>query len=240
MSAYELKTPNFEGPIEKLLSLIEEKELDITFLSLSQVTGDFLAYVGKLEFLPPALLADFILVASKLLLIKSKALLPNAPLEPEEESEIHDLEARLKIYREFKNAGRQLDKLWQLYRVEFGRELLQNYEGFIFYPPLKLNVGMLVRALEMLVKTIQKLELREKSLARSAIISIEQMMKKLVSRLTSGKLSKFSELTGSKDEMIALFLAVLHLFKDRAIKLEQKDVFSDIIISAQEWGNQNV
>ena len=122
--AYELKLEQFSGPIEKLLELIEEKKLEITQLSLAQVTADFLVYLATIEELAPGILADFLVVASRLLLIKSKALLPNLILDQEEEQEIRDLEERLKIYREFKAARNYLKNLWQEQPLVFSRELL--------------------------------------------------------------------------------------------------------------------
>ena len=82
---YELKTEQFSGPIEKLWELIEEKKLEITELNLAEVTADFLNYLKTIEKVEPKLLADFVVIASRLLLIKSKALLPNLELTVEEE-----------------------------------------------------------------------------------------------------------------------------------------------------------
>ena len=104
---YELKLKQFSGPIEKLLELIEEKKLNITELNLAEVTADFLNYLKTVEKLDPKALADFLVVAAKLLLIKSKALLPDLKLTQEEETEIKDFTRRLIICKEFieKNRG---------------------------------------------------------------------------------------------------------------------------------------
>ena len=94
---YEFKTEQFSGPIEKLLELIEEKKMEITELNLADVTADFLKYLEKLESVESRLLADFIVVASKLLLIKSKAILPGLPITEEEEKDIKDLGSAVKF-----------------------------------------------------------------------------------------------------------------------------------------------
>src|SRR3989338_2971009 len=99
--AFQIKTINFEGPFRLLLDLIEKRKLHISDVSLAQVTEDYLAYMNKLGGLPPAEVSSFILVASTLLLIKSKSLLPNLDLTSEEEGDIRNLEERLRLYEIF-------------------------------------------------------------------------------------------------------------------------------------------
>ncbi|MEK7162430.1 MAG: segregation/condensation protein A, partial [Patescibacteria group bacterium] len=96
---YELKLENYQGPLQKLLELIEEKKMEITIINLAEVTSSFFEYLKKLEALgmDHSLLADFLVIASKLLLIKSKVLLPSLPLTEEEESDIRGLESQLKL-----------------------------------------------------------------------------------------------------------------------------------------------
>ena len=105
---YELKLETYQGPLDKLLELVEGKKLEITKISLADVTADFLNFLKKLESegANHSLIADFLVVASKLILIKSKVLLPALTLSEEEESDIHDLEARLKIYAELSRQKR--------------------------------------------------------------------------------------------------------------------------------------
>ena len=75
---YQVKLQQFAGPLDKLLQLIEERNLDITQVNLAEVTADFLSYVKNLEQkTAPGIVADFLVVAAKLVLIKSKILLPN-------------------------------------------------------------------------------------------------------------------------------------------------------------------
>ena len=82
---FDLKTAAFSGPLEKLLELVEERKLPITEVNLAEVTNDFLDYLRTLKTVDPSVLADFIVVASRLILIKSKALVPELTLTPEEE-----------------------------------------------------------------------------------------------------------------------------------------------------------
>jgi len=128
--SFEVRLEQFNGPLHKLLELIEEKKLEVTQVSLAAVTADFIGYVEKLEkACPPdfeqtksglagrsgkvgrgvdaSILADFIVVAARLLLIKSKVLLPDLTLTQEEQIDIVDLENRLKVYQQFSARGGQ-------------------------------------------------------------------------------------------------------------------------------------
>src|SRR3989344_9467667 len=122
---YELALDAYRGPLDKLLELVEEKKLAITEISLAAVTADFLAYLKKLEAekIDQILLADFLAVASKLILIKSKFLLPSLVTE-EDELEIRDLEIRLRLYQEIKQAMILVKRSWQPLPQIFSREYL--------------------------------------------------------------------------------------------------------------------
>src|SRR3989344_4119781 len=95
---YTFKLEEFEGPLELLLKLIEDEKLDITTISLAKVSDQYLAYIKNEEELPSEEVADFLVVAAKLIYVKSKYLLPALQLE-EEDGE--DLEQQLKIFREY-------------------------------------------------------------------------------------------------------------------------------------------
>jgi segregation and condensation protein A len=101
---YQVTLPVFEGPLDLLLHLIERQELDITAISLAQVTNQYLEYLGRVSERNPGNLADFLVVAAKLLLIKSRVLLPQppVPLAPEEEDVGDDLVRQLMEYKRFK------------------------------------------------------------------------------------------------------------------------------------------
>ena len=100
---YQVSTQQFTGPLDLLLQLVEKKNLAITELSLAQVTQEYVAFLNEQEEINPEDLADFLVIASTLLLIKSRSLLPSLVLAPEEETEIMDLETRLKIYKLYKD-----------------------------------------------------------------------------------------------------------------------------------------
>ncbi len=232
MNKYEVTIEKFSGPLEKLLQLIEEKHLEITQISLAEVTADFLRHVKSLSAASPALIADFLVVAAKLVLIKSKALLPMLELSSEEQEEIKDLEGRLKIYREFKLAGEHIRKLWDKNKIAYGRELLASLgDRAVFYPPKELAVSDLARAIATLASALQAL-LPEAQTIKQAVVTIEQKIEELLNRFTQAGQQSFRTMAQEKSrgEAIVLFLAILHLLKEKIIKVEQKEQFSDIVL----------
>src|SRR5574344_1562914 len=106
----ELKLEKFEGPLGILLKLIEQEELDITEIALASIADEFLAYVETSENIGPEEMADFLVMAARLLYIKSKALLPYL-VSAEEEEEITELENQLKMYKEFVDASSKIAQL---------------------------------------------------------------------------------------------------------------------------------
>ncbi len=229
---YEVKLQQFSGPMGKLLELIEEKKLEITAISLAEVTADFLRYVKTLEKSAPGLIADFLVVAAKLVLIKSKVLLPMLELSKEEEEDIKDLEGRLRIYREFKLASEHIRKLWDKDRPAYARPLFLGLgEQSVFYPPESLKLSDLTRAINNLAAVLKVL-LPEEQTIKKAVITIEQKIEELLNRLKAAGQHSFRTMADQKtrNEVIVLFLAILHLLKDRIINVEQGDRFSDIVI----------
>ena len=243
MTAYELTTRQFTGPLDKLLELIEERKLEITEISIAEVTDDFLAYIRTLEKVEPPFLADFIAIASKLIFIKSKYLLPDLRLTEEEEAEIKDLERRLQMYRELKPAMRTLGRLWKEGNQEFGRPYFLNVTfldpkqsgGGIFYPGDGLSKENLRESLARILEGLEKFELETQTIKES-IITIEEKIQEIVSRITEAGSARLSDLSKNKSvaEIVAFFLAILHLAREEAIHLEQEGVFSDIIIKHQD------
>jgi segregation and condensation protein A len=236
-TAYEVKLEKFSGPLEKLLDLIEERKLEISEISLAEATGDFLDFVKKFETVDSRILSDFVAVAAKLVLIKSKILLPGLELTQEEETEIKDLETRLKIYREFKAVSQYIKNLWDRKTAAYSRPLfmaLGEGEG-IFYPPRGLRMEDLVRVLSNLAQTLSELFDEPKKI-KTTVVSLEQKMNELLARFEKAVRQSFGELTKKRPrgEIIVLFLAILHLLRDQVIKAEQKGQFGDIIIQKHE------
>lgn len=232
---YELKLEQFSGPIDKLLGLIEEKKMEITELSLAEVTADFLNYLDGLKNsgengqIDSRILADFIVVASRLLLIKSKALLPNLQLTAEEQEDIKDLQSRLNFYRQFKPAMANLKKLWEQNNISISRPLFAGRPA-VFYPAENIEIDELRKIVKKLFDNLQRLSSKSQTI-KSSLITLEEKIEEIMNRL--GPDLSFNKLREqkSRSEIVVLFLALLHLVTKQLIKVEQKNKFSDMRIS---------
>ena len=236
---FQLQLKEFSGPIEKLLQLIEERHLEITRVNMAEVTGDFLAYVKTMQEVPPAALADFLVVASRLILIKSRALLPDVTLSEEEEGDIKNLEARLALYKEFKTAGATIGAMWKRKQISLSRELFYNYDFNVFYPPV-LNLEELAASFENMLRMLQEIQRREQNVARSTVATIEEKMDELLVKLRGDNRFTLSDLANTKEEMVVIFLAILHLLKECAIQVEQGKNFYDIIIESSGSADRSI
>jgi len=228
---YSLETENFSGPIEKLLELVEAKRLDVAEVSLAKVTGDFLEYVSRLKDrgeMSPVLLAGFIVIASHLLLIKSKLLIPSFELTEEEQSEIRELERRVSFYQSLKPAIAHIRKSWLPSSYSFSRPLFMTRPA-MFLPDAKVGTSVLHRTIAQMVSTLEVQGYETKEIA-SSLITIEEKVEELIMRLKDSFLFSEAVAKQEKAEIVVTFLAVLHLLKNHKIKITQADNFADIII----------
>lgn len=229
---YELETESYRGPLEKLLELVEEKELEITTVNLAEVTADFLAYLEKLEEekRDRSLIADFLVIASKLVLIKSKVLLPSLPLSDEEEGDIKNLEARLRLYQELKRTQTHIKAGWRAVPGMREREFLMSAPA-VFYPPSGVTPERLRGSVGKIFGEFEKL-LRPVEFVKREIVNLKQKIGEVLARLTE-RATSFKDLRNgaSRSEVVVLFLAVLHLIKDQLVSAEQEGGFGDILIA---------
>lgn len=227
---YQLQLQQFSGPIEKLLELIEEKKLEITELNLAEVTADFLKYLQSLTVaIDPRILADFVVVASRLLLIKSKALLPNLELTAEEETDIKDLEERLLRYKKFKPAIILFKNLYEENYFSVSRQFFHGYPP-VFHPAKNVDLNSLHQEIAKLFEYLNSLSLETQKI-ESPLIKLEEKIEEIIKQIEIG-IGQFNEIIKqkSKTEIIVLFLALLHLLRDQIIKVEQRERFSDIMV----------
>ena len=248
---YELKLAQYSGPLDKLLELIEARQLEITQISLAEVTDDFLRYLTSIKdavsdgtHADLRLLADFIVVASRLIFIKSKSLLPDLTLTESEEEDIHDLEHRLKLYRELRPAMKHLTKLWQLghglhdraYFLNLGRWFMPDAtageaEPTFFYPGRNTTDANLRDNLSHLFVSFETL-IKENEVIQGTILSLEEKISEITQKLKTLAATSFADLSRAqpRGERIVTFLAILYLAREQLIYVEQVSHLSDIII----------
>jgi segregation and condensation protein A len=239
--SFTVKLEQFEGPLDLLLELIQKEKLEITRISLAKVTDSYLEHLKKNLDISSENLADFLVVAARLILIKSKALLPILELTSEEEESIFDLEARLAMYKKFKEAAELLGARFDKRRFLFSR---RGYEGAQkgFFPPDDADANVLEKVFRRILAEIPKKDKLAEERVKE-VITLEQKINELKASLQQRIETNFKSLTqNAKDkiEIIVTFLAILELFKERIINLEQKEIFGEITISKKEIIKQKI
>jgi segregation and condensation protein A len=226
-----IKLQQFEGPLDLLLNLIEGQKLDITQIALAQVTEQFLSYIRTLELIDPTILADFLTVAAKLLVIKSKAILPSLELQTEEEDIAEDLETKLVLYKQFKEVAKYLKALDNKRKQSFTRTLSFE-ERISFFPDPAIDKDTLHASILHIMEGLKELDNLPKAKIKEAI-SIQEKIDHLRDSLSNQVETKLSELlktAKNKSEAIITFLALLELIKQRIFTVNQEALFADIII----------
>lgn len=226
---YQIKLDKFEGPLDLLLKLIEEEELDISEVSLSKVTEQYINYLEQVQDLPTEELADFLVVAAKLLLIKSKILIPTLELEEEE----GDLEKQLKIYKIFLEASKTIQKLISKKRFAYFRESkkLKDLEP-IFNPPKDITTTHLKRLFENVLGRIEPIIKLPQEMIKKTV-SIQEKINEIQKMVFHKSAITFESLltkAKNKTEIIVIFLAILELVKKQSVQVIQQNMFENIYI----------
>jgi segregation and condensation protein A len=233
-----VKLEKFEGPLSLLLKIIEAEEMDIAEISLARIADQYVEFIKNTNDIDPESMADFLVVAAKLLYIKSKALLPY--LFPAEDEEIDDLERQLKMYREFLEAMKKLEVYLAEKRFMFvpGERKLWKMIGLeekFFAPPKKLSKEEMSVIFQGFLVSRKIVKLEEEVVHHK--VNIEEKIEGLrVALLARIKMSfrDFLAKAESKTEVIVSFLAVLELMKQKTVIVEQEELFAEILISRKE------
>ncbi|MBU0998716.1 segregation/condensation protein A [Patescibacteria group bacterium] len=242
---FKIKTNNFEGPFGLLLTLIEKRKLHINDVSLSAVTEEYLGYLNKLGGFPPVEITNFVLVASTLLLIKSKSLLPNLDLTSEEKGDIKNLEERLRLYELFTKLGGNV-------KSNFGQRIIfaplsrkNNLQAWghttlVFLPDNQITKeSMMTLARNVLGEMPQKVFLPKVEVRK--VVSLEEMIDKLKDRIENSLKINFKDFNGNgkkvtREEKVVViigFLAMLELVRQGIINAIQEIDSGDIFMEKQ-------
>jgi segregation and condensation protein A len=230
-----VKLEKFEGPLSLLLKIIEAEKMDIAEISLAKIADQYVEFIRDTADIDPDAMADFLVVAAKLLYLKSKALLPY--LFPAEEEVTDDLERQLKMYREFLEAMKKLEALIATKRFLFiptERKLWKmiGAEEKFFAPPKQLTKEETAAIFRQFLASRKVVRLEEKTIVHKVNIEdkISGIQEALLAKITLS-FRDFLAKVESKTEVIVSFLAVLELMKQKTISVEQGELFSEILIS---------
>jgi len=191
----------------------------------------YLAYVEKLPELPLGETAQFILVASTLLLIKSRALLPMIELSEDERESVEELERRLARYAVVRKTAKLLRKEWGRAPLHLAKRAPLRIPVF---SPADATIATIAAAAARLVSILPKPEALAKA-AVAPVLALEDVILRLKARLKTAFKARFSELTKSRDrhEVIVYFLAMLELVRSGSASVSQERLFEDITIEIE-------
>lgn len=235
-AGYAVRLPIFEGPLDLLLHLIEREEMDITEVSLVAVTDQYIRTIEELEEIEPGALADFLVVAAKLLYIKSRSLLPKPRPPAEDEDEGGDsLLQQLLEYRRYKSVAQGLQQ-----RQEAG---LRAFVRLAPAPTLERKLDLSNVSPDQLTRALQRALRRIPSdppppRVHTYPITMAEKIAVVRTHLAAGKGRNTEPVyfhallsdASSRMEIVITFLAILELIKQREIVVEQETIFGEIIV----------
>ena len=238
---YNIHLENFDGPLDLLLHLVKETKLDIYEINMSSIIESYLKYISDLQSLDIDVGSEFLLMASSLLHLKSKMLIGKTTETEESEDEYaieseEDLKQRIIEYEKYKNITKELKALEEK-RKEVYTKLPESLKEYMTVPELfnenNLTVDDLVKALRNVEARLQYKEPVETRIT-SKEISVKERATYIRDILKIKKKCDFTELFefGTKDYIIATFLAILEMCKTKELKLTQENSFDSIIVEA--------
>lgn len=234
---FTVKLDRYEGPYTKLLDLIVEKKLSITEVSLASIADDYIAYVKSLAETHAVDVSQFVLVASTLMLMKAKSLLPGVVYTEEEEKQVHDLESKLEMFMILSRGCLLVQERYgkaQLYR----RPRMNFRGGSVFVPDARISVTTLQSIALLTVASFKPPE-RLMKIAVEQVLRIETVIENLITRVQNiGGLTLSTLATGAetfeqkKKLLIVNFIALLELVRSGALSADQSESGGDIHIQA--------
>lgn len=239
-SEYRIKTEVFEGPLELLLDLVEKRKLFINEISLASVADDYIAHLKQFEKMPVEFVSNFLIVASTLILIKSKSLLPTLSLTEEETQDIDELERRLREYQKIRELSVHVKQMFGI-NVSFPKGRARE-SIVVFTPSEEISLPSIFSAIRDVITHFPKKISLPKVVVKK-VISLEDMMDRLTTRITGSLKMSFRDFAGvgkeEKVNIIVSFLAMLELVKQGMIAVTQGAHGDDIEIETNVLGTPN-
>ncbi len=230
---FEARQGEFSGPLGLLLELLGKKELAIKDVNLAKIADEYLAYLEKTD-VPSEELADFLVIASQLIYLKTRELLPYLRTN-EEEEQIENLEEQLRLYKEFALAAEGISAYFAsdtfAYTRPFRKQPLSEKKQRLFYMPGNVSAGSLHESFQVLLKKLQPFfSLQEASIKR--IKSVKERIVELQDAIqTRAKMGFKDVIKGAqgRGDVVVSFLALLELMRRQVIVATQSSG-NDIMI----------
>ena len=233
---YEVKIDNFEGPLDLLLHLIKESKVDIWEISIADIAEEYLAYIQRMEKLNLDIASEYLVMASELIEMKSKMLLPRQEKdvgEEEEEDPKERLIRRLVEYQKYKEVTKNFKELESL-RQEFYTKAPDNLKEYVeegVVPSSDVTLEDLMLAFQKFLNR-KELEKPLQTTVTKKEITVEERRKSIRDILTKRKRVDFFELfeVVTKEYIVVTFLAILEMAKKQELLIKQESDFSQIMI----------
>jgi len=235
---YQVRLEAFEGPMELLLHLIQVNKIDIYDIPIAALTEQYMAYLAEMRRFDIEVASEFLVMAATLLLIKSRMLLPKTPKEAEEDEEIdprEELVRRIVEYQRYKKVSLEMAERAEEESRFVGRAPAELPVRLA--PPQGLSVNDLWEAFRRVLEVKRELTIPEAIVAHEEY-RVEDQMQMIVERLLASEdgATSFEDLflTGTRDELVATFLALLELIRRRIIVVRQPMLFGPIRVELRE------
>lgn len=237
---YKVKLENFEGPLDLLCHLIDKNKMDIYDINLSEITDQYIEYINEMEKMNLEVTSEFLVMASTLLYLKSKNLLPNQ-VEDEKELTEEELLQRIIEYKKYKEISKKFrefynenskrfyklpeqielpkQKLEKVYKKE---ELSKRYERLLEAEKNKINLN---------AKNIEKIAIIEKFTVAS---KVKDMLRALIKNKSFVFNKLFSIKEKSRPEVVTAFSGLLELSRRSKVSTEQEEIFGDILVKKKD------
>ena len=237
ISKYNIKIEDFEGPLDLLCFLVKKNKMEIDNVNIYKIIEEYLEYIYILETLNLEIATEFITMASMLIYIKSKKILPNINKEEDEELSEEALKEKLIIYKKYKEVSKILGERYEKYnyRINKKREELKlerkEFEGL--YTPYTLTRSYKLQILKFEMKenvnkdNIDRLVIKEKVSVKDKIKEMFTFLSKIPKFIFN---TMFLNKNKSKDEIISAFLGILEMAKKNEVKIKQENIFNDILV----------
>ena len=232
---YRIKLQNFEGPLDLLLFFISRDKLNIYDIPIHKITNEFLKYVNMMKLLKIEVAGEFILMASILMRIKSKMLLPKP--EPEGDEEIEDprlyLVQQLLEYKRFKEAGNELEKFQDIHSLSYPKgikEEINHQEESLddIFQDVKL-VDLLVM-FDNLMKNLPEKNIYELNAEQYNISTELEIIRSQFINIKRMPFLHLFQKAVTKLKVVVTFMAILEMIQNRELNLLQENVFGEIYL----------
>ncbi len=233
---YPIKIENFEGPLDLLCHLIDKNKMDICDVKISEITDQYIEYINKMEEMNLEIASEFLIMASALIYLKSKSLLPKETEDEEELSE-EELLRRIIEYKKYKEISTKLKELF----IENSKKIFKQPD-VIELPKQKLEVHYAREDISKAYKNIinrskNRLNQNAKNIDKIAIVdhyTVAEKVKEMFKALILNKKFVFNKLFPAKkcnrEEIVTAFTGLLELSRRSKVITEQKVIFGDITV----------